>query len=86
MLRVKGDSMIDAGILDGDLVVIEHGSDARDGEIVAALVEGEEATVKRLRRRGSKVILEPANEALSPVTYDKGVEVIGRVNNVIRTL
>jgi repressor LexA len=86
MLRVKGDSMIDAGILDGDLVVIEHGAEARDGEIVAALVEGEEATVKKLRRKGGKVTLEPANPALSPVTYDGGVDIIGRVNNVIRTL
>ncbi len=86
MLRIKGESMIDAGILDGDLVVIEQGAEARNGEIVAALVEGEEATVKRLRRQGGQVTLEPANPALSPVTYEGGVEIIGRVNNVIRTL
>lgn len=86
MLRVKGDSMIEAGILDGDLVVIEHGAEGRDGDIVAALVEGEEATVKRLRRRAGQVILEPANPALSPITYKSGVDIIGRVNNVIRTL
>lgn len=86
MLRIKGDSMIDAGILDGDLVVIEQGADVRDGEIVAALVEGEEATVKRLRRRGGKVTLEPANAALKPLTFENGVEVIGRVRNVIRSL
>lgn len=86
MLRIKGDSMIDAGILDGDLVVIEHGTDGRDGEIVAALVEGEEATVKRLRRGNGTVTLEPANPALNPVTYKSGVDIIGRVNNVIRTL
>jgi SOS-response transcriptional repressor LexA len=49
-------------------------------------VEGEEATVKRIRRRDGKVTLEPANPALSPVTYVSGVEIIGRVNNVIRTL
>ncbi|MGH8923582.1 MAG: transcriptional repressor LexA [Acidimicrobiia bacterium] len=86
MLRIKGDSMIEAGILDGDLVVIEQGKDARDGQIVAALIDKEEATVKTLRRRGGKVILEPANPALSPVTYDRGVEVIGRVVSVIRAM
>ena len=86
MLKVKGESMIDAGILDGDLVVIERGGSPSNGEIVAALIDGEEATVKRLRRSGTKVILEPANPALTPVTYDSGVEVIGRVVSVIRSL
>jgi repressor LexA len=86
MLKVKGDSMIDAGILDGDLVVIERGGSPSNGEIVAALIDGEEATVKRLRRNGTKVILEPANPALTPLTYDSGVEVIGRVVSVIRSL
>lgn len=86
MLRIKGDSMIEAGILDGDLVVIESGADARDGEIVAALIDKEEATVKTLRRKGGKVILEPANPSLSPVTYDRGVDILGRVVSVIRAL
>lgn len=86
MLRVKGDSMIEAGILDGDLVVIERGGSPSNGEIVAALIDGEEATVKRLRRRGAEVILEPANPALRPITYSSGVDVIGRVVSVIRTL
>ena len=86
MLKVKGDSMIEAGILDGDLVVIERGGDPVNGDIVAALIEGEEATVKRLRRSGQQVILEPANPALSPVAYQSGVDVIGRVVSVIRTL
>jgi repressor LexA len=86
MLKVKGESMIDAGILDGDMVVIERGGSPSNGEIVAALIDGEEATIKRLRRTGNKVILEPANPALSPITYDSGVEVIGRVVNVIRSL
>ncbi|MGQ0849823.1 MAG: transcriptional repressor LexA [Actinomycetota bacterium] len=86
MLRVKGDSMIDAGILDGDLVVIEQGSDPSDGEIVAALIDQEEATVKRLRRRRGQVVLEPANPALQPITYDEGVTILGRVINVIRSL
>ena len=86
MLKVKGDSMIEAGILDGDLVVIERGGSPSNGEIVAALIDREEATIKRLRRTGGKVILEPANPALRPVTYDSGVEVIGRVVSVIRSL
>ena len=86
MLRVKGDSMIDAGILDGDLVVVERSNDARNGEIIAALINGEEATVKRLRRQSGEVILEPANPALSPVRYRSGVEVIGPVVSVLRRL
>jgi repressor LexA len=86
MLRVKGESMIEAGILDGDLVVIERGAEAADGEIVAALIEGEEATVKRLRRQGDTVVLEPANPALRPVSYHSGVEVMGRVVSVLRRL
>jgi repressor LexA len=86
MLRVKGDSMIDAGILDGDFVVVERSNDARNGEIVAALINGEEATVKRLRRQSGEVVLEPANPALSPVRYKSGVEVIGRVVSVLRRL
>lgn len=86
MLRVKGDSMIEAGILDGDLVVIERGGSPSNGEIVAALIDGEEATVKRLRRTGTQVILEPANPALQPTAYSSGVEIIGRVVSVLRSL
>ena len=86
MLKVKGESMIDAGILDGDLVVIERGGSPSNGEIVAALIDGEEATVKRLRRTGTQVILEPANPALQPIAYASGVEIIGRVVSVIRSL
>lgn len=86
ILRIKGDSMIEAGILDGDLVVIEQTSDVGNGEIVAALIDGEEATVKTLRRKSGKVTLEPANAALSPVTYDRGVDILGRVVSVIRSL
>ena len=86
MLKVKGDSMIEAGILDGDLVVIERGGSPSNGEIVAALIDGEDATVKRLRRTGTQVILEPANPALQPIAYASGVEIIGRVVSVIRSL
>lgn len=86
MLRIKGDSMIDAGILDGDLVVVERGSNGNNGDIVAALIDGEDATVKRLRREANSVVLEPANPALSPIRYESGVDVIGRVVSVLRRL
>jgi repressor LexA len=66
--------------------VIERGGSPSNGEIVAALIDGEEATVKRLRRAGTEVILEPANQALRPVAYSSGVEVIGKVVSVIRSL
>src|SRR5204862_7445482 len=72
-LRVAGASMIEAGILDGDVVVIHRQDEARDGEIVAAVLPGpaeDEATVKRLRRRSRKVMLEPANAAMEPFPLD----------------
>src|SRR3546814_2044992 len=62
-LEVDGDSMIDAGILDGDTVVIERCDTAENGTIVVALIDNEEATLKRLRRKGGAVALEPANKA-----------------------
>jgi repressor LexA len=62
-LEVKGDSMIEAGILDGDVVIIKRSSSADNGDIVVALVEGEEATLKRLRRKGGSIALEAANPA-----------------------
>ena len=69
VLEVKGDSMIEEGILDGDWVVIEHRDQARNGEIVVALVDGEEATLKRLEQRSGEVVLHPANSALSPMHF-----------------
>jgi len=86
MLTVKGDSMVDAGILDGDYVVVRQQPVARNGEIVAALVDGEEATVKRFHLKGNTVILEPANPRLKPITYTDGVEVLGKVVSVLRRL
>lgn len=62
-LEIEGDSMIDAGILDGDVVLIKRTDTAANGEIVVALVDGHEATLKRLRRRGASIALEPANVA-----------------------
>lgn len=84
LLEVKGDSMINAGILDGDLVAIRSQKDALDGEIVAALIDGEEATVKRLRRRDGKVILESENPAFEPMVFSEGVELVGKVVSVLR--
>jgi repressor LexA len=69
VLEVRGDSMIDEGILDGDWVVIEHRQQARNGEIVVALVDGEEATLKRLEQKPDETVLHPANERLSPLRY-----------------
>jgi repressor LexA len=86
MLRIKGDSMIGAGILDGDLVVVEKEAAVADGEIVAALIDGEEATVKRLRRRGESVILEPANPDYKATAYKDGVSILGKVISVLRRL
>ncbi len=84
LLEVKGDSMINAGIHEGDLVAVHSQPDALDGEIVAALVDGEEATVKRLRRKGDKVILESENPAYEPMVFTDGVELIGKVVSVLR--
>lgn len=84
LLEVKGDSMIDAGIHEGDLVAIHKQSDARDGEIVACLVDGEEATVKRLQRRDGKVYLHSENPAFEPMVFSEGVELIGKVVSVLR--
>lgn len=84
LLEVKGDSMIDAGIHEGDLVAVHSQPDANDGDIVAALVDGEEATVKRLRRKDGKVFLESENPAYQPMVFTDGVELIGKVVSVLR--
>lgn len=84
LLEVKGDSMVDAGIHEGDLVAIHKQSDARDGEIVACLIDGEEATVKRLQRRDGKVYLHSENPAYEPMVFSDGVELIGKVVSVLR--
>lgn len=86
MVRVKGDSMIDAGILDSDYVVIRHGGDVRDGDLVAALVDGDEATVKRLERTDGTVVLHPANPAYEPMVFTSGVDILGTVVSVLRSI
>jgi repressor LexA len=89
LLRVKGDSMVNAGILDGDIVVIRRTPDARNGEIVAALVgddeSANEATVKRFYREGSRIRLQPENDALDPI-YAPHVQILGKVVGVFRSL
>jgi repressor LexA len=87
ILRVKGDSMVGAGILDGDFVVVQRRQDARDGEIVVALADAdesaEEATVKRFFREDGRVRLQPENDALEPI-YADHVQILGKVIGVFR--
>ena len=84
-LEVSGDSMIDAGILDGDYALIRRTDTARDGEIVVALVRGEEATLKYLRRENGRVRLDPANAAYEPQIYDaRDVVVQGKLAGLLR--
>lgn len=82
-LRVRGESMLNAGILPGDLVVVHQQQEARNGEIVVALLE-DEATVKRLRRKDGQVWLMPENEAYSPID-GRNASILGKVSAVIRT-
>jgi len=84
MLRVQGDSMIDAAILDGDLIMVRPQRIARDGEIVVAMIDGE-ATVKRFFREEGRVRLQPENRSMAPI-YASDVEIIGRVEAVVRRL
>jgi repressor LexA len=85
MLRVRGDSMIDAGILDGDYVVARQESEPRKGDIVVAGIPNEEATVKTFSRKGGKVVLLPANERLAPMELDpREVTIYGKVVTVLR--
>lgn len=85
-LEVKGDSMINAGINDGDIVIIREGAAADNGDIVVALVEEEEATLKRLRRQNGMIALEAANPAYETRLYREGqVRVQGRLVGLIRS-
>src|SRR5215510_2374253 len=85
-LKVKGDSMIEDGIFDGDYVIIRRQETTDNGDIVCALIENE-ATLKRFHRQGSVVILKPANKNYEPITVSKGeFRVIGKATGVIRKL
>ena len=81
-LRVKGDSMVDAGILSGDIAIIKKQPSANDGDIVAALLENNEATLKRLRITKEKPYLEPANKNYKPI--HKEFQIIGKLINILR--
>ena len=89
LLRVKGESMINAGILDGDIIVVRRQQDARDGEIVVALAgddeSADEATVKRFFSENGRVRLQPENDTLEPI-YAKHVQILGKVIGVFRQL
>ena len=85
-LEVEGDSMVDVGILDGDTVVIERGDTAENGSIIVALVDKEEATLKRIRRHGKSIALEPANTSDETRIFPPGrVQVQGRLVGLIRS-
>ena len=84
-LEVSGDSMVEAGIFDGDFALVRRTNTARDGEIVVALVRGEEATLKYLHKDGSLVRLDPANASYDPQVYGAGeVEVQGKLAGLLR--
>jgi repressor LexA len=89
LLRVQGDSMIEAGILDGDIVVVRRAQDARNGEIVVALAgddeSADEATVKTFYKEKSRIRLQPENSALEPI-YAEHVQILGKVVGVFREL
>ena len=84
-LEVSGDSMVEAGILDGDFALIKRTETARDGEIVVALVRGEEATLKYLRRENGRIRLDPANASYAPQYYaPHEVQVQGKLAGLLR--
>jgi repressor LexA len=83
VLQVKGESMIEDGIMDGDYVVIEKVNDATNGEIVVALVDDNLATLKRFYKEGGKVVLKPANATMQPI-YPNTVKIQGKVVGLVR--
>ena len=86
MLKIRGDSMINLGIFDRDYVVVQKQQTASNGQIVAALVEGEEATVKTFKRTGNGITLLPANPDYEPMVFTDGVEILGVVVAVLRRI
>jgi repressor LexA len=84
MLRVQGDSMVDAAIVDGDLIMVRPQPSAENGEIVVAMIDGE-ATVKRFFREAGRIRLQPENRTMAPI-YASDVEIVGRVEAVVRRL
>lgn len=86
MLRIRGDSMVDVGIFDRDYVVVQKQNTARNGQIVAALVDGEEATVKTFHKSDTAITLTPENDSYEPMIFSDGVEVLGVVVAVLRRI
>jgi repressor LexA len=87
MLRVRGDSMIEAGILDGDFVVARQQQVAENGDIVVAGIPGDEATIKTFKKTGKTITLIPANESMKPMVFDADeVQVFGKLVTVMRKL
>jgi len=85
VLQVRGDSMIEAGILSGDFLVVQRQQSADSGEIVVAGINEDEATVKRLFRQGNRIILKPENRTMEPMEFDANdVTIYGRVISVLR--
>jgi len=84
MLKVQGESMIGAGILDGDFIIVRQQNEARNGEIVVALI-GDEATVKRFFKERTLIRLQPENSTMEPI-YSQDVSILGKVIGVFRTL
>lgn len=84
MLKIQGESMIDAGILDGDLVLVQEQNSAMNGEIVVALLE-EEATVKRFYKEKDKIRLQPENQFMSPI-YPENISILGKVIGLYRKI
>ena len=85
MLKVDGESMIQAGIFDGDFLIVRDQDSARNGDIVVALVDGEEATVKRFFHEKDRVRLQPENDRMDPI-YSRDVAVLGKVIGVYRKM
>lgn len=83
LIQVKGESMRDAGILPGDLAVVELAVDAHDGDLVVARVDGE-FTLKRLIRRDGRIVLRPANPSFPDIMADEALEIVGRVRGIVR--
>ncbi|MDF2501737.1 MAG: lexA 3 [Anaerosporomusa subterranea] len=85
MLDVRGDSMINAGILDGDYILVRETSTANNGDIIVALLDEEEATVKRFYKEGGRYRLQPENDTMAPIYADK-VDVVGKVVGLFRRM
>ena len=87
MVRVHGDSMVDAGILDGDYVVVRQQPTAEPGEVVVAGIPGEEGTVKTFQKRRGKIVLQPANEKLDEMVFEPSdINIYGKVVSLLRRL